>query len=817
MTRGLEDLRVVEIADDSGNAFSASVAGKLMADLGATVIKIEPSRGDAARRWGPFAEGREDPEASGLHVALNAGKRSLVLDLASPAGQAALRDLAARADLLVHALLPARMQPLGLAYAALQGVNPALVMLSITPYGLAGPHKDFAACELTLSHGGMAWLCPDGSPFPDRPPLAYFGQHALIQAGLHGAAAALAACWSARERGTGEHIDLSIQALQVTLLGRHFPAYTYGNMVESRLTFNVTVPSNFYPCRDGQLFIIAVEEDQWARLVDLMGRPAWALVPELASRPLRGQNRDYLIEHLSEWTRQWSVADLFHACQRQRIGAAPIYTMRQVEEDPHLKEREFFVTHHHPVAGEVRLPGAPYRLSQHWWSLRAAAPRLGEANAELPGLLPDRRPSTPASSATLRRTGKSCGGARAERPLAGVRILDLSWVWAGPHVTLMLAYLGAEVLKIETARRPDLARRAGLYAAGLPPGLNRNGYFNQLNQGKKSLAINLGNPGGLQLALRLAARCDAVVSNFATGVLDRLGLSVQTLQGVKPELIVASISAFGQSGPYAHYAGYGPLIPPIAGLCAATGYEEDGQPRNGRVAYADPNAGIYTAFAILAGLHAREPGQPGLVIETSLWEPLLATCIELWLEHIVAGNLPRPQGNHHPRLAPHNTYRCRGEDAWVAIAVAEDSQWPGLCAALQRPDLAQDARLASMPGRKRAEAELDAILEAWCAPREPWQVTRELQAQGVPAYPCMSSKDILEDVQLNAREFFSRLPHPEVGNLPLAGVPWRLEHGTNGVPGPAPLLGADTEQTLQDLLGLQPAEIEALRRQGAIE
>jgi crotonobetainyl-CoA:carnitine CoA-transferase CaiB-like acyl-CoA transferase len=814
MEQALTGTRVVEV----GGGYAAPMAGKLLADLGAAVVKVEPPEGDPARRHGPFPAGVPNPEASGAFIALNANKRSLVLDLGAAPGRRALEALAAEADILLHDLPPRAMEAAGLDYARLAARNPRLVLLSITPYGLTGPYRDFAASDLTLIHGGgFAYLCPDGSPHADRPPLRFFGHHALLQAGLHGATAALAAHLRAGAQGIGEHIDLSIHSTVGLLLGRHFPAYSYQGKVESRLTQNITAPSNLFPCKDGVIYLIAVEDAQWERLVEMMGQPDWTRSPLVADRAARGQNQDYLTEHLSRWTAQWTAEELFHACQKNRIGAAPVYDFDRIASDPHLAERAFFVPHEHPVAGRLLLPGSPYRLRQPWWALRTPAPRLGEANGLKTSLF-----GGPALARTVRAAETPPGGpapspAAPDLPLRGVRVLDLTWVWAGPHATLLLAYLGAEVLKVESAARADLARRLDIYPQGMAGGLNRCGYFNTVGQAKQSVAINVSHPEGLALVKQLAARSDVVMSNFATGVMDRLGLAADVLQRTKPDLIVAAISAFGQTGPYRDYSGYGPLIPPVAGLCAQTGYEEDGLPVNERIAYADPNAGVYAAFAILAALRARKPGRPGQVIDVSLWEPMLATAFEGWMNHVLGGEPHRPEGNHDPRHAPHNTYRCRGDDAWVAVAVTDDAQWQGLARALARPDLAQDARYGSAAGRKRHEGDLDAVLSAWCAGRERWEVTRALQAQGVPAFPCLSSRDLAEDPHLAERGLFSRGPHPEVGPLQHVGIPWRLERAPNAPPPPAPLLGEHTDRVLRAVLGLEDARIMDLRRAGAIE
>ncbi len=814
-------MRVVEV----GGPVSAPAAGKLLADLGATVIKIEPPGGDPARQRGPFPTRGAgpvvpDPEASGTFLYLNTNKRSLCLDLRHPAGQATLHRLAAAAHLLLHDLPPREMAAHGLDYAALAAANPRLAMVSITPFGLSGPLRDWQGADLTAVHGGsLAWLVPDRTPPPERPPLRPYGQHALVQAGLHAALAGLAACYGAAQQGVGEHVDVAVLEVVANLLCRHFASWAYQGRVESRLGRNLAGPATYFRCRDGTLYLIAVEQDQWERLVELMGSPAWAKAPEFGSTALRGEPAtiDRLEAELAAWTRDWEVQALFHACQARRIGAAPVYLPAHLAQEPHLRARGFFRTLPHPRLGELRLPGAPYLLDRPAWALRRPAPALGEANAEA-GAAPER---------LFGRNGQPAGGPRAagpggatqapERPLAGVRVLDLSWVWAGPYATQLLAFLGAEVIKIESSRRPDLARRLNLYAADRAPGLNRNGYFNQIGLDKSSAAINLQHPAGLALVKALAARSDVVVSNFATGVMERLGLGVDVLRGLRPELIVAMLSAFGQTGPYRAYTGYGPAMAPMAGLGAATGYPDEDVPQNLRIAYADPNAGVYLAFAVLAGLERRRRSGGGLVIDMALWEALLCTGFEGWMGHALGGPAPRPQGNHDPQYAPHNLYRCAGEDAWLAVAVTDNAQWPALCALLERPELAADERLRSAAGRKAQERLLDEVLGAWCAPRDKWAAAERLQAAGVPAFPALCNRELAALPHLQNRGYLERIEHPEVGMRLATGVPWRLARRPNGVRRRAPLLGEHTDAVLTGLLGLERAEVQRLRAAGAIE
>jgi crotonobetainyl-CoA:carnitine CoA-transferase CaiB-like acyl-CoA transferase len=348
-------------------------------------------------------------------------------------------------------------------------------------------------------------------------------------------------------------------------------------------------------------------------------------------------------------------------------------------------------------------------------------------------------------------------------------------------------------------------------------GVNRSGYFACLNQAKKSIGINLSQPQSRELIKQLAGRCDVMISNFGTGVLEKLGLGAEAMHSVNPDLIIAMISAFGQTGPLRHYMGYGPLISPLAGLTAVTGYE-DGVPQDIGMPYGDPNGGVYTAFAIAAALWARQRhGGGGQVIDLSMWEAMLCTSFEAWMNHTM-GNPPySPMGNHHPVWAPHNVYRCQGDDDWVAIAATNERAWRALCRAMGEPELGDDRRFSHAAARKVNEAALDQHIGAWCATRERWTIARTLATAGVPAFPSMSMRDLLDDAHLKARQCFTHWEHPEVGQRPLMGAPWRFTNRPNGLGSHAPLLGQHTDAVLEALLGLDVAQRAQLRAEGVVE
>ena len=797
--QGLAGVKVVEL----GNMVSAAYATKLMADLGAEVVKVETPDGDHARQQGPFPGGVPDPEQSGLFLYLNTNKHGCTMDLKQ--NPDALARLVVWADVLVHNYAPADMATLGIDYDTFRAINPRLVMCSITPFGLTGPHKDYHASELTLAHGGgWAWLSPGGSDRPDLPPLKAFGQQCGFQAGLLASTATLAAYFHTLDSGEGEHIDLSEHASVAAFVELNVYLYSYLGRNASRLGRKILAPMGIYECQDGEIMLLTAQPDQLQRLIDFMGNPEWAQQDYCKNPFTLARHFDVVDPHIREWVKGWKVADLFHAAQAQRICVAPVCTMADLITQEQLQSRRFFVEVTHPRAGTLTHLGAPYQLHEPWWSIRHPAPLLGEHNSEVVS-----SQSSAISSQNLAPTPQPLT-LSTRLPLEGIRVLALTWAWAGPYGAMQLAHLGAEVIHIESRARPDGARQVPIHPAGVTPSLNTVGYFNQWNQGTKSIALNLSKPEAVAIAKRLASTCDVVIQNFATGVMERLGLGYEELKKLKPDLIMASISGYGQTGPRRQYMGYGPAMGPLSGLASLTGYV-DGPPQEVGMAYGDPNGGINAAVAICAALVARKRTGQGQHIDVSLWESMAVLMAEGWMEYAMNGTQPARMGNRDRMMAPHNCFRCAGEDEWVAIACRTDAEWQALCRVMTQEQLTTDARFCTATDRKANETELEHIVTEWTTTKNKWDVTRTLQAAGVAAYPTMSNKDLLEDPQLNARGFFVRLPHPEVGVRTHAGMPWLWAHAPHGVRAPAPLLGQDTELVLRDLLGYSVTEIGQLQ------
>lgn len=378
--RGLGAIRIVEC----GQGVSAAYGAKMIADLGAEVIKVEPPAGDLTRGRGPFPADQPDPEKSGLFTYLNINKRGVTADLTKPEGRELLGRLLEGADILIHNVPPYERAAMGLESEALCAKYPGLIVTSISMYGDRGPRANWRGYELNASNaGGWAFLSPGASPYPELPPLKPFGAQCDYQGGAHAALTTLAAYRHKLRSGRGQGIDVSEQEAIAAMLEMNFMHWTYAGRETSRLGSRALGPWFIADCADGKLFVLSVEEDQWRRLVELMGNPEWAKEDIFKDRMTRAQNMDALRALMDEWLRSNKVLELYRSAQENRIPFAPVNTMQQMYASEHLRERRFFVRFAQPGFGELNLPGAPSQYGKTRWSLRRPAPRLGQHSEEV--------------------------------------------------------------------------------------------------------------------------------------------------------------------------------------------------------------------------------------------------------------------------------------------------------------------------------------------------------------------------------------------------------------------------------------------------
>jgi benzylsuccinate CoA-transferase BbsF subunit len=399
-------------------------------------------------------------------------------------------------------------------------------------------------------------------------------------------------------------------------------------------------------------------------------------------------------------------------------------------------------------------------------------------------------------------------------PLKGVRITEFTSAWAGPYATCLLGFLGAEVIKVESRRRLDHSRFTAFTTGRAFEGPDESPVFDILNLNKLSVCLNLAEARAVEIAKRLVGKSDVVVENMRPGVIARLGLDYEALSGVKPDIVYLSSSACGQTGPHRQHAGYAPNFAGAAGLCYVSGYE-DWPPSILSGAF-DLRSATTAAFAILAALVCRQRTGEGQYIDMSSQEAIAMLNTPALMDYAMNRRVQTRRGNRDDRMAPHNCYRCRGDDNWISIAVADDEEWGSLCAAMGRPQLAENERFSTIELRLKNQEELDRLIGDWTADRDDYELMHMLQKVGVAATPSLSSKGLFNDPHLKERGVFVQVDHPVLKKDWVVSPPWQLSRTPAGIHRHSPLLGEHTHQIFEQLLGMTRAEIETLEKEGVV-
>jgi crotonobetainyl-CoA:carnitine CoA-transferase CaiB-like acyl-CoA transferase len=795
----LDGVRVLEC----GDALAVAYAGRLLDDLGADVVKMEPPEGDPLRAAGPFSGGIPDRDMSGSFAYFNAGKRSVLFG----AGPARPPELARRADVVVRGtrrgvdwISDGDLQAAGAAY-------PGLIVADISTYGRSEPGPLYPNYDLlALAAGGLLGLNASEPMDPQASPLRYKGELSSIHAGANAVLAVLGALFERDRSGRGQWIDVSAQAAVATILATALSRYTYTGTRPGRDGTRSVSPWGFYQCRDGMVLIQCTEDAEFRRLLDLFGHPEWGDLEIFATTAQRETVIDALDLFVGQEMARFSQEEFLDLAFQHRVAAAPINYGADIMGWDHLAERGFL----EPVkvegrygSGQMRLPGRPWRYRGEELPGRGPSPKLGECGGDADAIWPARPAPAPAEPTSA---------AAGHRPLEGVRVIDLTWVWAGPHAAMQLAHLGADVIRIETSTRIDVTRRLGPFVDDRY-GIDRSGYFNQYNQGKRSICIDLKTPAGLALLEQLIARSDVVIDNMSAGALDRMGLPYERLRALNPKIVAVSMTGFGETGPYRDHPAYGSLIDALAGTSSSNGLVGGG-PTDLVMSLPDPTAGLHAAVATLGALRRAHRGGGGARVECAMLEAFLASFPWPVIFAGVAGHDAPVMGNRDELHCPHGVFPCRGEDRWIAVAVDTDERFEAMAKVMGMPELATDPRFATLGMRRVHESVLEDLIAGWSSGQDPDRAVAILREAGVPAEKVLWVDEVLASNALMRRQFFTRLPHPEFGVRPLAGVPWRCSRSDMGVGAAAPALGQHTAEVLAGVLGLGDADIAVLASEG---
>lgn len=764
----LDGLRVLDLS----RGIAGPYCTKLLADAGAEVVMVEPAAGHPERRRSPA-----------LFDFLHTSKQSV--------GLAVGRRLAPAADVMVVDGLPPSWATPGLRHQ---------VLTTLSPFGTDGPWAGRPATDFTL----QAWAGSTGSRgLPGREPIAAAGQLGEWLAGTYAAVGTLAAWLEAARSGQGDRVDVAIfDCMAVCMV--NFPsvfadfATACGQTPMLAARRSVEVPS-IEPTADGWVTFTTNSAQQFSDLMLMVGRPELAEDDRFRRAGPRFEHRHEFWEIIRSFTRHRTTSEVLQAAGLLRIPAAPVLHGASVDAFEQFAARGVFVAH---PSGRFRQPRVPYRLSDNPTRPFGPVPHPRQHDQSVEW---DARPRRAADGWRL--------------PLEGIRVVDLTAWWAGPCATHLLGCLGADVVKVESARRPDMMRFASTLTPPAPQWWEWGPMAHGVNTNKRGITLDLNHPAGRELLLRLVATADLLVENYTPRVMEQFALDWPTIHRANPRLSMVRMPSFGLDGPWRDRPGFAQTMESLSGMAWLTGFA-DGPPVLVRGA-GDPLAGLHAAFGALLAMAARRATGRGQLVEATMVEAALNATAEQAITYQLTGRLLERRGNRSLGGAvPHGLYRCRGDDTWLALAVTTDRQWRALVEVLEDEGVPAPATLpdpASMTARARArnEEEIDRWVEKLAGRTGPGPLADRLAAAGVPAAEVIVPATVRQNPQLRHRRLFEVEAHPVTGEHPVPGLPLRMGQVASWLRRPSPTLGQHNDEVLEEL-GCGAAARADLRAQGVI-
>jgi crotonobetainyl-CoA:carnitine CoA-transferase CaiB-like acyl-CoA transferase len=823
--QALSDVKVLDLSWYIAGPY----CGKLLADYGADVIKIEkPDEGDPARRMGPFQNDESHPEKSGLFLHLNTNKRGMILDLKSEAGKTAFIELIREADILVESFSPGVMERLGLGFDELIKINPALVMTSISNFGQTGPYRNYQANDIiTYAMGGAM----SSTGLPDREPVNVARNIKLFECGWLAAVATLGVWMGAAKDGIGDHIDFSLMEAQAGSTDRRSTqllGYSYcgDNTLREDLSKDrgTCLPNTYMPVKDGWILPV-ITAPRWKAFTQALGRPE--LLEDERFQDILDVTYAYEMDGIFlEWIGDKGKEQVSREMQAMGLPVTPINTPEDAMKSDHFRQRGFWIEIDHPEAGIITYPGAPVDMAEGGFALRRPAPLLGQHNGERFA----EQPGKPEEALKGKKRDKT------SLPLEGVRVVAMTVVWAGPFAALLLADLGAEVIRLETIHHHASITR-GLFSVRPPQEYvseneaggwwqypdkqvgdfpyNRCTLFNANGRNKLGMTLDLERPRGIEVFKDLMKTTDVFIENNSPEVLDKLGISYEMMREANPGIIVVRGPGYGLTGPYSSWKGYGINLEGVLGHTWLSQYSSDEIATISHTLIADATGGCGMALAVLMALHHRNKTGHGQLIDLAQGQTLIPCLGEAYMDYAMNGRVQRAVGNRHP-AAVQGCYPCKGDDNWVVISINNDRQWEGFRRALGNPDWTADDRFSDAPGRRTHHDDIDAFIAEWTQSQDKYDIMECLQQEGVPAGPVLSEADAFQDSHLRDREFFREITQKWCGTHDYPGFPWKTRNTPQEVRLPPPGLGEHNEYVFKELLGLSDKEYAELEKDNYI-
>jgi len=793
-TGALSHIRIVELGD-----IPASYATRLLADLGADVIKVEPPGGDPNRLLPPFAGNIEDRERSLTFINANTNKRGIVLDLqTSPKDREIFAKLLASAQLFVEATPLGDLEAQGFTDDSLRKMNPTLVTVSLSPFGRTGPHRHYKGSD-TIANASGGFLYGQGD---DTKGQCTAPSHLAYQvAACVAATLGLAGIRHARLNGVGQRIDVSLQEALTFTNSSSVARYTRENRLERRPGGKDYggAGTNIYRCKDGHYVHFTTNmPHMWREFAQNWMTDKTLAGPEWENPKYRDAHGAEVSKAFAHFIGQFTAEEFAQEAQRRHLAAAPLNTVGQFVECEQVRSRQWLQEIEHPIIGRYTAPGFPMRLSLTPMQVRRPAPLLDEHRKEILAELENRATQ---SSPPIDLSE------RARKPmLEGLRMADLTQQYAGPLGTAILAYYGMEVVKIESAVVPSKDRETAAHA--------------DMNRAKLGCTINLRHPEGKELFKQLVAVSDVVVDNFSSGVLERLGFSFETLQQINPGIVQVVMPGWGLTGPLKSWVAWGWQLLAYTGIMRLWGYPDSPMETRCKIAWPDRVGAVTMTLGVLAALEYQQRTGQGQFIEAGMLEAQGSMMGPAILDFTVNGREWDAMGYQEvlgEPYAPYGCYPCRGEDNWIIIACAGDQEWQSMISLVGKSSWAADLKFSTKSSRKQHHTELDRNLSQWTRKYTPRQVFRLLQEAGIAAGIPSSGEDLYYDIHLRERGHIV-----ETGAQPWGKI---VHHGLPGIPSlsaanaarPAPWIGANNDQVFNEILKLPSEKIEELKKAEAIK
>ena len=806
----LDRIKVVELANDISGAF----AGKLFATYGAEVILVETSFGDNIRNISDANS--YDPNTNILGAYLHSGKKSISINLELKVDRELLEQIILDSDVLIESYAPGQLSSYGIDPSELINKKKQIVTCSITPYGQYGRHALWSATSLTAAaSGGEMSLCGE----PDQEPLKPVGHQAYYQGGLHAFAAISMALVAAKRSGLGDYIDLSLQEVQNATLEGAGPAALVRDSDATRTGNSPRATWGIHPTKDGFIGLAGMPRQGFS-IYDCIGKSEFKEDP-FFENPWEPNTNDVLFEIIREWTSIRSSNEIFETAQKHRTPFTKIMSPNELINSNNLKEINFWHEVEHPTLGKHLLPAGPIIFDGNR-GFQKRAPLVNEDSESIRNIF--------SSTVNSIEIDKKDDIHSPDMPLEGMRVIDVTQIWAGPYACRYLGDMGADVIKIEGPDFPDSVRGVGGSLSDNE--INQSAYFNEYNRNKRSLVIDLKSTIGKEAILKLLSSADIFVENWSSGVAVRLGLDYEKVKAINPSIIYVSMPGFGHEGSDANRVGYGPGIEQMGGLVWLQGYDSK-EPHKSGISYGDPIAGTTAAAAIAIALHRKESLDQGCHIVIPQRDGIIGLIGEYIVAESIGNPLPHREGNNNYQDVPSGVYQTQDSipryqtdsdgsilneivDTYIAFEINDDTKWISFCSLIEDKNLLTP-EFASKAARVSNKEKIEKIIKPWIREKHAEELAEQLQSLGIAASPVLSPLQLKYDKHLKDRLAFMTYKHIETGEQITTRPVWRYKRRPVQNIQPAPRFGEHTEEILNQLVGSTKKDIEKWSSAGIIK